>query len=166
MAAVPDADKPEAVGAVGAEARHPYGPRPIASLLPAVTRTAFRRRSPAAARLLADWEAIVGPGLAAVTAPERCAAGLLSIACAGPVALELQHLAPKLIERINTHAGRTLVTRLRFHQVPVAMKPAPPAPKAPRAGVEAALEARLAGIPEGALRQALARLGRAIASEH
>jgi len=159
MAAVPDADKPEAMGP---GARHPYGPRPIGALLPAVTRTAFRRRSPAAARLLADWEAIVGPGLAAVTAPERCSAGLLSIACAGPVALELQHLAPKLIERINTHAGRALVSRLRFHQVPARPAAASAPAKAMRAEAEAALGARLEGIPEGALREALARLGRAI----
>lgn len=154
MAAVRDADK--------AEARYPYGPRPIGALLPLLTRTAFRRRSPATARLLADWEAIVGPALAAVTVPERCAAGVLSIACAGPVALELQHLAPKLIERINTHAGRMLVHRLRFHQVAAAPLPPPPAAQALPAAVEAALGARLAGIPEGPLRAALARLGRTI----
>jgi hypothetical protein len=145
--------------------RHPYGSRPLAALLPAVTRTAFRRRSPMAARLLMDWDAIVGPALAAVTAPERCASGTLSLACAGPVALELQHLAPKLIERINAHVGRPLVSRLRFHQVPVSAPPSTPPPKPPRPATEAALAARLAGIPEGALRDALARLGRAISSD-
>jgi hypothetical protein len=150
--------------------RHPYGPRPIAALLPALTRTAFRRRSPAAAHLLADWEAIVGPAIAAVTVPERCSAGLLSIACAGPVALELQHLAPKLIERINIHVGRTLVTRLRFRQAPLpaAARGAAPTVGAPRAGggrTDAALAARLVGVPEGALKDALTRLGQAIDGE-
>ncbi len=159
MAAVQDADK--------TEARHPFGPRPIGALLPAITRGAFRRRSPAAARLLADWVAIVGPALAMVTAPERLAAGVLSIACAGPVALELQHLAPKLIERINIHAGRTLVTRLRFHQIAAAQARAPAATmaRALPAGAEVVLEQRLAGVPEGPLREALARLGQAIVRE-
>jgi hypothetical protein len=145
--------------------RHPYGSRPLAALLPAVTRSAFRRRSPMAARLLMDWDAIVGPALAAVTAPERCASGTLSLACAGPVALELQHLAPKLIERINGHVGRPLVRRLRFHQVPVSPLPAKPPAKPPRPATEAVVAARLAGIPEGELRDALARLGHAIAGE-
>jgi hypothetical protein len=158
MATATDADK--------AAERHPYGPRPIAALLPALTRTAFRRRSPAAARLLADWEAIVGPSLAAVTVPERCAAGTLSLACAGPLALELQHLAPKLIERINTHVGRELVTRIRFHQTRLPARGAAPArtPRRVEAEVGAALAARLAGVPQGALRDALAALARAIES--
>jgi len=147
------------------EGRHPYGPRPIAALLPAITGPAFRRRSPAIARLLADWEAIVGPALASVTAPERCAAGTLLLACAGPVALELQHLAPKLIERINTNLGRPLVIRLRFRQVPLAPSPRPPTTRTIGPELEKALSARLDSIPEGALREALERLGRAIASE-
>ncbi|HUC18724.1 MAG TPA: DciA family protein [Acetobacteraceae bacterium] len=147
------------------EARHPYGPRPIAALLPVITGPAFRRRSPAVARLLADWEAIVGPALASVTAPERCAAGTLSLACAGPVALELQHLAPKLIERINAHWGRPFVTRLRFHQVPLSPSPRSTTTRTLRPEMEEALSARLRSIPEGALREALERLGRAIASE-
>ena len=158
MATATDADK--------AAERHPYGPRPIAALLPALTRTAFRRRSPAAARLLADWEAIVGPSLAAVTVPERCAAGTLSLACAGPLALELQHLAPKLIERINTHVGRQLVTRIRFRQAPGAAPAALriPAPNKAEAEEGAALAARLAGVQQGPLRDALAALARAIES--
>ncbi len=49
--------------------RNVYGPRAVGTLIPALTRPAFRRLGPAAARLIADWEAIVGPGLAA--APSR-----------------------------------------------------------------------------------------------
>ncbi len=53
------------------ERRHVYGPRPVAALLPGLTRAAFRRRSPATAQVLADWGNIVGPALAAVTLPRR-----------------------------------------------------------------------------------------------
>jgi hypothetical protein len=146
------------------EARHLYGPRPIAALMPSITGPAFRRRSPAIARLLIDWEAIVGPALAAITTPERCVAGTLSLACAGPVALELQHLAPKLIERINTHLGRSLVTKLRFHQVPLCPF-RPPTARTIGPEVEEILRARLDSFPQGALREALERLGRTIARE-
>lgn len=142
--------------------RHPYGPRPLAALLPALTGDIFRRHSPLAARLVADWETIVGPAIAAVTAPTRCAGGVLSISCSGPVALELQHLAPKLIERINIHFGSVLVKRLSFHQI----MPPVQAPRSDDAAgpseAEAALQARVVGLDEGPVREALLKLARAI----
>lgn len=144
--------------------RHPYGPRPIAALLPRLTGAAFRRHSPLATRLITDWETIVGPAIAAVTVPHRCRAGVLTISCAGPIALELQHLAPKLIERINNHYGRVLVSRLAFRQLPPARTAAPLPPALPRPDAEIALAARLAGLKEGPLRDAFFRLGRAIGS--
>jgi hypothetical protein len=142
------------------QARHVYGPRPIGALVPGLTRAAFRRRAPATAQVLADWGGIVGPALAAVTAPRRLSAGTLTIACAGPVALELQHLAGELQARINTHLGAATVQRLRFVQdLPAALRgPDNPAPRDP--AEPAVVEARLAGLPDGPLRAALAALGR------
>ena len=140
--------------------RHPFGPRPIGAVLPAITRPAFRMAGPAAAQLMADWPAIVGPALAATTAPRRFAAGTLTLGCAGPVALELQHVATQVIERINTHVGRALVQRLRFVQEP-ALRPTsgrpPTRPPAEPVPVE--------GLPDGPLRDALAALGGAIRRE-
>jgi hypothetical protein len=136
--------------------RHVYGPRALGAVVPAVVRPAFRRRAPATAQVLADWPAIVGPALAAVTVPRRLAGGTLTIGCAGPVALELQHLASTLIERINSQLGRPTVTQLRFVQQSM---PAPPAPPPPR---PAAALRRLDHLPEGPLREALERLGAAV----
>ena len=51
------------------------GPRPLGALIPALTRPAFKRKSPAAAQIMADWPALVGPALAAVTQPLRLTAG-------------------------------------------------------------------------------------------
>ncbi|MBN9508369.1 MAG: DUF721 domain-containing protein [Alphaproteobacteria bacterium] len=136
--------------------RFVYGPRALGAVVPAVVRPAFRRRAPATAQVLADWPAIVGPALAAVTVPRRLASGTLTIGCAGPVALELQHLAGALIERINSQLGRPTVTQLRFVQQSL---PAPPAPAPPR---PAAAPPRLQHLPEGPLREALERLGAAV----
>ncbi len=144
--------------------RHVYGPRPVAALVPGVTRAAFRRRAPAAAQLLADWGMIVGPALAQATTPRRLTAGTLTIACAGPVALELQHLAGALTERINTHLGGTVVQRLRFTQATETAAPLPPAPPPPDPAALAAIEARLASLSPGGLREALAALGRRLAA--
>lgn len=140
------------------------GPRPLAALLPRLTRPAFRRRSPGAATLLSEWPAIVGPALAPVTEPLRFAAGTLTIACAGPVAMELQHLAPQLIARINGQLGQVLVQRLRFVQRRAA-GPTPAARAArtaPAAPLPPAIDAALAEVPDEALRAALAKLGRGV----
>jgi hypothetical protein len=147
-------------GPDGDKERFVYGPRPVGALVPAITRPAFRRRAPATAQLLADWPMIVGPAPAAVTAPRRLSGQTLSIACPGPVALELQHLAPLLIERINTHLGRRVVDRLRFVQdaPQQAADPAPP----PSPAAVAAAESAVADLPPGSLRDALAALGRMV----
>ena len=94
--------------------RHVYGPRTVGSMVPRLTRPTFRRRAPATAQVLADWEAIVGPAIAAVTTPRRLSSGTLTIACAGPIAMELQYLSGELTGRINAHLGSQVVTSLRF----------------------------------------------------
>jgi len=137
--------------------RFPGAPLPIGNLIPAVTRPAFRRRSPAGAQVLADWAGIVGPALAAVTTPLRLSAGTLTLACAGPVAMELQHLAPELIARINGALGRAAVERLRFVQQAGAAPRAAP-PPAPPATVPTPVRERLSDLPDGELRQALEKL--------
>jgi hypothetical protein len=139
--------------------RHVYGPRPVGALVPAVVRPAFRKRSPATAQILADWQAIVGPAIAAVTTPRKLFGGTLSIACSGPMAVELQHLSEQLIGRINGHLGHVTVTRLRFSQdlpQPVATPPRPH----PQA--TAAFTNVVADLPMGGLREALEALGRAV----
>jgi hypothetical protein len=144
--------------------RFPGAPLPLGSLIPAVTRPAFRKRSPAGAALLADWPQVVGPALAAVTSPLRLAAGTLTIACTGPVAMELQHLAPELIARINGHAGRVAVERLRFVQQAAGGAVRGPGPRpAPRdAALPQPVAARLEALPPGELREALEKLGRGV----
>ena len=142
-------------------ARHVYGPRAVGSLVPGLVKPAFARRAPATAQVLADWEAIVGPAIAAVSVPRQLFSGTLAIGCSGPLAMELQHLAPQLIERINRHLGRIAVTRLRFVQdAPPVRAPARP----PRPAAIAQARAAVAGLPEGALRDALEMLGRAVLS--
>jgi hypothetical protein len=149
------------MAADGEDRRFFGGPRALGALLPRLTRPAFKRRSPAGAALMANWPAVVGPALAAVTSPKRLGNGTLVIACAGPVAMELAHLAPQLIGRINAHLGQVLVERLRFVQQASA---APP--PAPRRAEPAALPPRVreavAALPEGELREALEKLAQGV----
>ncbi len=151
---------------MASQARHVYGPRPVGALVPAIARPAFRRRAPAAAQVMADWADIVGPKLAAQTAPRRLSAGKLTIACTGPVAMELQHLAPQLIARINTHLGSAVVTALGFVQAStVVAEPSRVAARVARplsAADERRAEEAVAALPPGDLRDALAALSRAV----
>ena len=138
--------------------RNTWGPRPVGSLLPGLVRPAFRRRSPASAQLAADWPAIVGPELAAVTEPRRLSGTTLTLACTGPVAMELQHMAAELLSRINGHLGRVAVERLRFTQDTTSRALPPAAISMPAAQA-------VAGMPPGRLHDALARLSAAVAAK-
>ena len=116
-------------------------------------------------RLKSEWAAIVGPDWANVTWPSALGRdGVLKLRTASGAALEAQHRAPLLIERINGFFGRPVVSRLALVQGPLP-RPAPPSapplrPLAP--GESEALDARLAGIADPELREALAGLGRAV----
>jgi hypothetical protein len=138
-----------------------FGPRGIGGLIARVSRPGFKRRSPAASQIMTDWMDIMGPDLGARTAPQKLSAGTLTIACAGPAAMELQHFAPQLIARINGHVGghgdKAPIQRLRFVQqitapkATVAERPrAPPRPPPP------------IDLEPGPVRDALARLAQAI----
>jgi len=135
--------------------RRSFVTRGLAELVPGLTKAAYKKRSPAGALLMSNWTAIVGPRLAGETAPKKLSGTQLTIACSGPMAMELQHLSATLIERINIHAGRKLVERLRFVQEPVS-EPVAVAARKPVA-VEPLTE-----LPPGELNVALARLRAAI----
>ena len=116
-------------------------------------------------RLKAQWAAIVGPPWSDCAWPQALGRdGVLKLRAAPAAALELQHRAPLVIERINLFFGRPAVARLALVQGPlpfVARPPASPAPPAD-AGQIAAVEELLAGIADPRLRAALLRLGHAV----
>ncbi|MBP0443353.1 DUF721 domain-containing protein [Roseomonas sp. SSH11] len=134
--------------------------RPLGGFIPRLTRPAFKRRSPAGALLMADWAQVVGPAIAAVTVPKRLSGGTLTIGCSGPVAMELQHLAPQLISRVNAALGTVTVEALKFVQQ------APSARPAPRRQADAPLPDTVRGaldtVGSPGLRDALARLARGV----
>ena len=90
--------------------------------------------------------------------------GVLKLRTASGAALEVQHRAPLLVERINGFFGRFAVTRLALVQGPLPLPSIPsgrlPRPLAP--GEAKALEERLSDVADPELRGALARLGRAV----
>ena len=128
-----------------------------------------------AASVITQWEQIVGPVLARATAPERIAYpqgergnGTLHLkVSSASLALELQHLEPQMIERINSHFGYRAVARLRILQGPVKRPEAPKAKPRPALAPEkrAALERKVGRVTDPDLQDALRRLGEAIARD-
>jgi len=140
--------------------RFVYGPRPLGNLVPVITRETFRKHNPATARIIADWDIIVGPKVASMTVPRRLDRGVLTIACAGPAAMDLHYMGVEVINRINTHLGGQPVHSLKFTQAGMPRKP----PAARTSPPEAIVEARnaVADLPDGDLKDALAALGRVV----
>ncbi len=97
------------------------------------------------------------------SARPEAGAGTLTVRVEGAFALELQHLGPLVIERINRHYGWACVGKIRLRQDRVAQArrraPAPPPLDPVRRG-EVALA--VSAVSEAALRDALDRLGLAV----
>ena len=113
-------------------------------------------------RLKAEWAAVVGAELGATTWPQALGRdGALKLRVVSIAALDLQHRAPLVIERINLFFGRTVVARLVLVQgpLPLATRPRPASPVPLAAEAAKALDARLAQIADPELRAALAGLG-------
>lgn len=141
-----------------------------------LTVASFERYGFAYAELLSQWEAIVGSELAAVSAPEKIrwprrtdgeedrgqpGGGTLVIRAAEGRALELQYMAPRIIERINGYYGYGAVAKLKILQGKLSKhtkktKADPPVLDEP---TTAALQSKLETIGDDELRAALERLG-------
>ncbi len=153
-------------------------PRPLADLVDACLGPALAAQGFAASDVIASWPEIVGERLAAFTLPAkiewpRAARGVsgegrapatLVVRVESAFALEMQHLAPLVIERINAHYGWRCIGRITLKQGPV-RRPAPraPAPAPLDDAAIGAIRAATAGVGDEPLRGALDRLGRAVA---
>jgi hypothetical protein len=95
--------------------------RPLADLVGGTLQAVFARQGFAAVDIVSHWEDIVGPELANRTEPMRLvwprrddpdSSGTLTVRVEGAYALELQHLAPAVMERVNRYFGWACVGRI------------------------------------------------------
>lgn len=146
------------------------------SLVAGLTKRAIGRHGFAQASIITDWATIIGPDLAKFAQPDKLTFpkgqrihGTLHIRAAGPMALQIQHLAPLLIERVNAHFGYGAVADIKLHQagLPVRAKQQkrPPA-RTPSTMERAALETTLSGLEDDVLKDRLRRLGEAVLSRN
>lgn len=145
-------------------------PKALSAQVARLTRRAFARRGLADGQVLRDWPAIVGESLAEWTLPERLATprdggpGVLHLRVAGgALALEIQHLEPQIVERINGFFGFRAVERLRLVHGPLPDRPPAPAPAEPPPP-DSHVADLVAGVADPDLKAALDRLGRSVAA--
>ena len=164
--------KPAGVAAGGAARRPPPGSFAVANLLRALLDPAARARGFAEVAILDQWPLIVGEKLcrqcqplAVRFTPGQRHGGTLILRCGGAAALELQHGAPQLVERINRFFGFAAIRTLRLMPAPGFAGPPRPEPApAPTLSPEAAVmvAASVGAVAHEELRLALDALGRAV----
>lgn len=164
------ADKPESVPHAAQERERRQGFRALGVAVSKLSAPIIGKRGGGVlARLKADWATIIGAEWAAVSWPSALGRdGVLKLRTAPAAALELQHRAPLLIERINLFFGRPVVNRLILVQGPLPIDSPPTGLGLPPLATEEVtkLNARLCEIADPELRAALARLGAALLAQH
>ena len=151
----------------------------LSAMVSKITTPLYRKRGFAEVRILSDWPTIVGERFAAFTLPEKLVLprgskgvgkrdGLLHVRVEGPLATELQHLEPQIVERINGYFGYSAVARLKLVHGPI---PPVSQPAAGQSQLQAnprtkrAMEEMTSGIADTGLRAALTDLGCAVAAK-
>jgi hypothetical protein len=153
--------------------------KPLRDLLGKVVGETFTRQGFASAELVTRWREIAGAEVAAHSEPikiqwprrsssvgsptrgEESSAGTLVLRVEGPAAIEIQHLAAVICERVNRFLGWRAVERIALRQAPLRRSVRRPAARAD-AEAAARVAATMPQIADDDLRAALARLGAAV----
>jgi len=158
--------------------------KPLRELLGKVVGETFTRQGFASAEMVTRWTEIVGTEISAhsepikiqwprrIEIPHRVPAseagsgsarspGTLVLRVEGPAAVEIQHLANVICERVNRFLGWRAIDRVALRQAPLRRAVRKSAPAADPAAA-ARIAASLSEIADEDLREALARLGAAV----
>ncbi len=151
------------------------GAKPLDELMLAVIDEALAARGLGETSLIADWPAIVGAVIARYARPLQLqwpprpakrdpespvAPATLVLRVDGAFALEAQHSAAIIVDRVNAHLGWRCVDRVAFRQgplPPLRERREPPPPPGDAAEMEARRVA--AAIGDEGLREALTQFG-------
>jgi hypothetical protein len=146
--------------------------KPLRDVVGKVVGESFRRQGFASAELVTRWTEIAGAEIAACSEPikiqwtrpaegEEREPGTLVLRVEGPAAIEIQHLASVILERVNRFLGWRAVARLALRQAPLRHDARKAARRLDPAAA-ARVAATLTNIGDDDLKQALGRLGAAI----
>ncbi len=151
------------------------GAKPLDELMLGVIDEALAARGLGETSLIADWPAIVGNVIARYARPLQLqwpprpakrdpespvAPATLVLRLEGAFALEAQHNAAIIVERVNAHLGWRCIDRVAFRQEPLPpLRERRQPPPAPSEAAETEARQAAAAIGDEALREALTRFG-------
>jgi hypothetical protein len=157
--------------------------KPLRDLVGKVVGDTFKRQGFASAELVTRWAEIAGAEIATHSEPIKIqwprpspsppatargagsewgpAPGTLVLRVEGPAAIEIQHLAQLICERVNRFLGWRAVDRITLRQAPLRRSTRTQAPAADTAAATR-IAAAMPEIADEDLRAALARLGAAV----
>ena len=151
----------------------PMFAKPLSVLLGSAINEAFQKQGFASRELVTRWVEIAGADIAAHSQPlkiqwprpvegQPAEPATLVLRVEGPMALDIQHSADAILQRVNAFFGWKAISRIALRQAPLS-RPAQPRRAAPLDPRDvAAIESQLGNVEDGDLRGALARLGASI----
>jgi hypothetical protein len=148
-------------------------PKPLADLVASCVHGAFSRQGFSSCEIVTHWDDIVGAEIAAQAEPIRMQwirsrdpdespPATLVLRVEGPGAIEIQHMAGVIVERVNRYLGWQAVGGISLRQAPLMRRGRKPQRPQIDEAAAAALAAQMTGIADDGLRAALGRLGAAI----
>src|SRR6201982_1901450 len=119
-----------------------FNAKPLSVLLNDVFKDAYAKQGFAARELVTRWAEIAGPEIAAHSEPLKMqwprpvegqpeVPATLVLRVEGPMALEIQHSADVILERVNRFFGWSAVGRLALRQAPLSRRGQPKPSSAP-----------------------------------
>jgi hypothetical protein len=145
--------------------------KPLREIAGKIVGETFKRQGFVSAELVTRWSEIVGAEIAAHSEPikiqwmrpadgDEREPGTLVLRVEGPAAIEVQHLANVICERVNRFVGWRAVARLALRQAPLRRERKSTRAADPIAAARVA--ETLSDIGDEGLKAAVARLGAAI----
>lgn len=152
-------------------------PRPLADLVPGLTKGIFGRKNLLFGKMLSEWVHVAGADIAAVATPidlkfarkadNKNNQAVLHLAVKPAAALELSYQKSLLIERLNVFFGYPAIKDIKIIQNSEIMnnkKQVKAKTRPVTLQEQRNIEAEVAGIQENDLQTALKNLGKAIIS--
>lgn len=110
-----------------AKDKRTYVTQAVGKTISKLTRSSYQKRGFADGEILHKWSTIVGEMLSRASHPEKIiypnnknTDGTLHLRVGNPgLALDIQHMEPMIVERINGHFGYRAISRLKLIQAPL-----------------------------------------------
>ena len=102
---------------------HPRNATQLGWFVSKITKSFYNKQGFAQNHIMENWKTIVGSSFSNNSMPIKLnikkTGGILTIACDGGVATELEYLKEEVIEKINLYYGFKAVNKIQFKNLPL-----------------------------------------------